>query len=376
MKMEAIMQKFIEEKLNGLKLDECWDVHAHLLGIGDSNNSGIYLKRSTGIKKLAENLRLSIFKHYTKSVKSPTDDTYLNYFIHCAENSFPGFKSCAFAFTSYHDNNGVPNDKLSDFVIPNEWSKYASQKSKSLLYVASVHPKENNAIEKLIQAKNDGAIAIKWLPCAHNINPSDESNIPFYKKLVELKLPLITHAGSEHAVHGEHFNQNYGNPLLLRLPLNYGVKVIVAHCATDGYDYDFEESHKTVSSFELFARLMDDPKYNDCIYADISATPQINRAKWLPILLERQDWHHKLLNGSDYPLPAIPILFSLRWLKIKGLLTEKDVWSLVKVKKNNPLLFDFLLKRSLCYKGKKFSNQVFETKRIFDFNNGVYSEYF
>lgn len=194
----------------------------------------------------------------------------------------------------------------------------------------------------------------------------DSTYIPFYQTMAELKLPLITHAGSEHAVQGSQFDQSLGNPLHLRLPLSHGVKVIIAHCATDGYDFDFEVKNQKVPSFELFTRLMNESIYENLLYADISATPQINRAKYLPTLLQKKEWHHRLLNGSDYPLPAIPILFSLRLLRTMGLITEKEVWQLNKVRKTNPLLFDFLLKRCLNYKGNMFSNQVFETKHIFD----------
>ncbi len=362
------MKDYIDERLDGLKLNECWDVHAHLLGVGDSN-SGIYIKPPKGLSKPKEQIRQNLFKYFTKSTISPTDYSYLEYFGSCATEAFPGFKSLAFAFTAFHDSDGQPQQHLSDFIIPNEWSKFAAQKFNSLLYVASIHPNAENAIELLQQAKNDGAVAIKWLPCAHNINPSDKKYIPFYETLKKLKLPLITHAGSEHAVQGSQFDQSLGNPLHLRLPLECGVTVIVAHCATDGFDFDFEESHTQVPSYNLFARLMETKEYEGHIYADISATPQINRAKWLPQLLQREDWHHKLLNGSDYPLPAIPILFSLRWLATNGLISEKDVWKLNQIKKTNPLLFDFLLKRSLQYKGHKFSNQVFETRRIFDYEN-------
>jgi uncharacterized protein len=109
--------QFILEKLDGLKLDECWYVHAHLLGTGDSD-SGIYIKPERGLSKSKQALRNQLFKYFTKSIQSPTDYSYLDYFVKCAENSFPGFKS--FAFAEFHDSDGQPQKDLSDFVIPNE----------------------------------------------------------------------------------------------------------------------------------------------------------------------------------------------------------------------------------------------------------------
>lgn len=357
-------EDFIATKIEGLRLEECWDMHAHLLGIGDSK-SGIYLHPKEGMSKSKQYIKNQIFKYFTKSTIFPTDESYLDYFIENAENTFPGFKVSAFAFTGYYDEEGNEKKELSDFIIPNEWSLYASKKSNRLLYVTSIHPNSKDAIINLEKAKQDGAIAIKWLPCAQNINPADKKYENFYEKAKELNLPIITHAGAEHAVEGSQFVQDLGNPLHLRLPLEIGVKVIIAHCATEGIDMDFEESKTRVPSYNLFSRLMSNKNYENNLFADISATPQINRSKWLPLLLERKEWHHRLLNGSDYPLPCIPILFSLRWLKESSLISEKDVWMLNGIRKLNPLMFDFLLKRCLSHNGNKFDNLVFETKRVF-----------
>ncbi len=47
--------------------------------------------------------------------------------------------------------------------------------------------------------------------------------------------------------------------------------MIAAHCASEGSSVDYEgESKQHVSNFKLFMRLMDDPKYKDLLYADIS----------------------------------------------------------------------------------------------------------
>ena len=57
---------------------------------------------------------------------------------------------------------------------------------------------------------------------------------------------------------------------------------------------------------------MDDPRYEDLLMGDISALMQSNRtAAALGKILERAEWHDRLLNGSDYPLPGVPTLFVL-----------------------------------------------------------------
>ena len=51
-------------------------------------------------------------------------------------------------------------------------------------------------------------------------------------------------------------DQNLGNPLLFRYPLNMGVRVVMAHCASLGMDEDFDNIGSEVASFELFMRMM------------------------------------------------------------------------------------------------------------------------
>jgi mannonate dehydratase len=81
--------------------------------------------------------------------------------------------------------------------------------------------------------------------------------------------------------------------------------------------------------------------------------------------LERDDWHHRLLNGSDYPLPGVMPLFSTKIMARKGFLDEKLVEPLKEIRTFNPILYDFLLKRHLHWKGKRFSLTIFESELFF-----------
>ena len=181
-------------------------------------------------------------------------------------------------------------------------------------------------------------------------------------------MPLITHSGLERAVISG-YSQDLGNPLRLRRALAAGVRVVVAHCASMGTDRDLDRGPggPQVPSFELFARLMEDARYDGRLYGDISAMPQVNRA--LPALariVERTDWHPRLLNGSDYPLPGVMPLFSVDYLLSIGLLPERAVPTLKTIRAHNPLLFDFVLKRHLRSNGKSLARSVFETRGFFE----------
>jgi hypothetical protein len=75
---------------------------------------------------------------------------------------------------------------------------------------------------------------------------------------------------------------------------------------------------------------------------------QFNRAgRPLRTILEREDLHERLVNGSDYPLPAVNMLIRMRPLVRRGYITVAEGDSLKEIYQYNPLLFDFTLKRTL-----------------------------
>ena len=110
---------------------------------------------------------------------------------------------------------------------------------------------------------------------------------------------------------------------------------------------------------------MDEPAHAGRLLGDISAVFQSNRTPevWRT-LLQRQDWHARLLHGSDHPLPGVMPLYSAARLQRAGLLAEGDVETLNRVREHNPLLFDLLLKRRLRAGSAKLPASVFEAHAL------------
>ena len=182
-----------------------------------------------------------------------------------------------------------------------------------------------------------------------------------------LDLPLISHAGEERAVVGRDAH-DYGNPLRLRRALDAGVRVVIAHCASMGSDRDLDRGPNGpyVDSFLLFSRMMEERRHEKNLFADISAMTQINRAgPALKRVIEDESWHARLLNGSDYPLPGVMPIFSVDYLVSLGMLEASSAEVLREIRLHNPLLFDFVLKRTLRSNGKSLSTRVFETRGFF-----------
>lgn len=195
------------------------------------------------------------------------------------------------------------------------------------------------------------------------IDPSDPKCDAFYEKMKQLDLILLSHGGEEKAVEAEE-DQKLGNPLLLRRALDHGVKVIVAHCAGLGTNADLDsKDHKVVDNFDLFLRLMDEKRYEGLVFGEISAMTQFNRSTKLHTLLAREDLHERLVNGSDYPLPAVNLLIRTRPLVKQAYINADEADSLKEIYDYNPLLFDFVLKRTLKLPGtsKGFPASIFLT---------------
>ena len=218
----------------------------------------------------------------------------------------------------------------------------------------------------LEQARRDGARAVKWLPAAMGIDPASARCDAFYAALKKLDMPLITHGGMERAV--KVGKQELGNPLRLRRALEHGVRVVIAHCASLGEDRDLDRGANgpLLPSFSLFARLMDDPRFEGRLFGDLSAMTQLNRAgAALATVIERSDWHGRLLNGSDYPLPGIMPLYSVNYMVERQYIEPALAPLLTAIRQHNPLLFDFVLKRNLSLNGKRLAPAVFETRPFF-----------
>ncbi|MFN0304370.1 MAG: amidohydrolase family protein [Burkholderiales bacterium] len=354
----------------GIDPADLWDAHTHLVGTGDSG-SGVYVNPS--MTRPANPLLYARFLFYLNAgcvhdAPGKVDETYVARLLNLVEGMRPGFKAMLFAFDATVDADGEPQLAQTIFHVPNEYAATVARRHPTHFeWVASIHPYRADAVDRLTKAVQSGARAVKWLPNAMLIDPGAPRCDPFYDALVRFDLPLITHAGFEAAVHSPD-GQSLGNPLRLRRALDLGVRVIVAHCASLGEDVDLDAGPNgpRLSSFSLFSRLMAEERYHGRLFGDISAMILRNRVgEALAHVLERSEWHPRLVNGSDYPLPGILPIVSVDGLVRAGFLAAALGPVLRELREYNPLLFDFVLKRHLRSKGHRFDARVFATRSMF-----------
>lgn len=351
----------------GLDPARVWDSHAHLIGTGDSGSGIVVHPATESLLNPGQYARRLFFlnagcTHQDQGI----DRSYVERMHNLLDGMRPGAKMLLFAFEQAHDESGAVDREHSMFYVPDAYAREVAKANPAYFeWVASIHPYRADALQALAWAHKEGARAVKWLPSAMGIDPGSPRCDAFYSFLEKANLPLIVHAGLERAVLGRQMH-DYGNPLRLRRALEAGVRVVIAHCASMGEDRDLDkgENGPHVDSFALFTRLFE--KYERHCYGDISAMTQVNRAgPALAQVLERTDWHARLLNGSDYPLPGVMPVFSVDYLVSLGMLAPGAAPVLTEIRLHNPLLFDFVLKRALRSSGKAFAASVFETREFF-----------
>ena len=297
------------------------------------------------------------------------DTSYVERMRNLLDDMRPGVKLLLLAFDASVTEAGEVSWERTSFHVPNDYAmRIAQRDAQCFEWAASVHPYRRDCVEQLEAAAEKGARALKWLPAAMGIDPASKLCDPFYSAIARLGLPLLTHAGLERAVRGTDA-QELGNPLRLRRALDQGVRVVVAHCASLGQNRDSDRGANgpAVDNFELFARLMDEPRYAGRLYGDISAMTQTARAgAALSAVIRREDWHARLLNGSDYPLPGVFPIYSVGYLVELGYIEQSAAPLFKALREHNPLLFDFVLKRSLRDGGRRLATGIFETRAFFE----------
>jgi len=361
--------EFTQAAFANLNWNDVWDSHTHLLGMGESG-SGAWVSPDMmsplNLRQYAQ-FRFYLNAACVKHGHHNTDGEFLNRLLRLADDFPTGYRAMILAFDRTHAETGAVQPELSAFYLPNQYAaNVASKNASRVQWVASIHPYRADAAQAVAEAVAKGATAVKWLPPAMGIDPASSRCDAFYDAMAKFDLPLISHGGEEKAVHGAG-RPEFGNVLKLRRPLERGVRVVVAHCASLGVDTDLDKGvdGPQVACFTLFERLMATKAFEGRLFGDVSALPQTNRLEFLPRVVKHADWSERLVNGSDYPLPGVFPLFSVDAVVERGWLDANVGAHIKQVRHGNPILFDFLLKRHLRIDGLRFANATFESARVF-----------
>lgn len=270
------------------------DLHVHTAGIG-AGGSGAFVNR-----EMRENFRfrfyLRAFGVTEEELNDGGDGVVVARISAQVATSDRVDKAVVLAMDGVVDRMGELDREATQIYVPNAFVASQTAAYENLCFGASVNPYRHDALERLRQAKADGAVLLKWIPNIMHIDPADPAIRPFYEALVELELPLLSHAGQERSFADA--IDRFGDPARLELPLSMGVTVIAAHIATTGENEGESNFERILPMFERFPNL----------YADISSLTQINKRNYLPRALDVPGLADRLVYGTDWPLQFFPLV--------------------------------------------------------------------
>ena len=272
------------------------------------------------------------------------------------------YRSIVLAFDRVYTKDGKIDEDKTAMYVPNDHVISMCRKfPDSMLPACSVHPYRKDCIDELRRCHGLGIRIVKWLPNTQMMDPSSDLCDAFFKAMSYFGMTLLCHTGAEHSITFCGVDDDLGNPLHLRKALDFGVRVILAHCASEGTSIDLDSDSKVrVSSVDLFFRMMREPQYEDLLFADISALTCFKRIRNLVTILDSPQIHSRLLYGSDYPVPCVPLVVQSGEFSRHGILSTADCQMVTHIRESNPLLANFVALRLFkTPKGNSFPDSVF-----------------
>ncbi len=308
----------IREADPGVFLDRIVDIHCHTAGIGAAG-SGCFVSDAMRASYKFR-VYLESFGTDLATLNAAGDSIVIQRIAERVEASQYVDAAIVLAMDGVINDEGGLDREATEFFVPNEFVLQETDRYPQLFWAASINPKRTDAVERLSWAYANGAKLIKWLPSVQLFDPSDYSFLPFYQKMAELNLPLLSHAGQERSF--THARDEFADPLKLKLALDAGVTVIVAHIASTGEHDGERDTDRLAKMMTKYPRL----------YSEISSLTQINKLAYLSEALLDERFSERLFYGSDYPLIntalVSPWYFSLNleWKVMNRLAAIENPW--------------------------------------------------
>lgn len=272
---------------------EVIDMHVHIAGLGYGSDSFVG-------KSLSESVKFPFYLHAfdvsEELLQSQGDQVLVQRLAKKISDSAYVDKAVVLALDGRVNAFGDLDRENTEIYVSNEYVAREVAKYPELIFGASINPYRKDAIQRLEKVVADGAVLVKWIPCIMGIDPADEKIEAFYRRMIELQIPLLSHAGMEKAFSNS--EDALCDPLKLELPLRLGVKVIAAHISTTGESEGEDNFQRILPLFEKYSNL----------YSEISSLTQINKRGYLVKALQNPKLRGRLIYGSDWPLQMFPVV--------------------------------------------------------------------
>lgn len=302
------------------------DMHVHMVGNGVAGSGGWL--RLSGWHRWLAGFMLKQLGLPSSALAADLETLYAEHLLQLVRASSLD-AVILLAHERVHDPDGTPREDLGSMFVPNDVVLDLARRHREFLAGVSIHPARRDALDELDRCLANGAVLMKCLPNCQNIDFSDKRYEPFWKRMAEVRMPLLAHTGGEHTV--PVVNAALADPKLLRFPLECGVTVIAAHCGTSSGAFDHDYFNDWVAMLREFPNL----------YGDISALVSLNRCGHLRDCL-RDEIVPRILHGSDFPVPVLG-----HRLCLQGAFDRENFRRIQSI--SNPLERDWQFKQALGF---------------------------
>ena len=308
------------------------DMHVHIVGTG-AGGTGCWLR----VKGWHYPLAAFMTRHIglsLKAFKADFDQLFVSHLLTLVRESSLD-AAVILAQDHVYDPDGKVRKDLGSFYVPNDYVLSLAEAHREFLPAVSIHPARRDALDELNKCLERGAVMMKCLPNCHNIDCNDRRYQKFWERMAEARLPLLAHTGGEHTV--PVICAAYADPRTLTLPLECGVTVIAAHCATKSGLTDPEYFHVFSEMTRRYPNL----------YGDTSAFNVPFRGRHIRKCLQNP-LQSRLLHGSDFPVPVFG-----HWAWLRRFLRWTDFRRCERIR--NVLEKDYQLKCAMGFSAEHFT---------------------
>jgi uncharacterized protein len=276
------------------KAERTLDLHVHLFGTGDGGSGCRISKRIRDghlFKGLERMLRL-------RERAATVDEGYVLALAEQLETSSIE-KAVVLSQDAVYDPNGQPDWDSTPFYVSNDYLlKVVARFPQSMIPCVSINPQRRDAIPELERCAAQGAAVLKIHPPIQGVDLSEKKYIPFFRRCADLKMVVMVHTGHEHS--SPIISVTLANPRKLTLALEEGCTVVACHCGT-GWPTD------TIDMLPDFLAMI---RRYDNLWGDTAVLGSAGRVRDLSRLLADDLARDRLLHGSDFPFPPVPLAFT------------------------------------------------------------------
>jgi len=315
------------------------DMHCHTAGIGARGSGCFVTERLQSSWKF--DTYLDAFGLSQEDLEREGDGIVVERIAKLVRESEAVSSAVVLAMDGVVGRDGKIDLEHTEILVPDRFVQEQTALYPELHFGASIHPYRKDALGRLEWAAAHGAVLVKWIPSIMWIDPADPVILPFYRRMVELGLPLLSHTGNERSFSTA--KDELCDPARLKPALEAGVTVIASHMATTG-------ENEGEGNVERLLKMM--ASYPN-LYTDVSSLTQINKLGSLDRALREECLEGRLLYGTDFPLVETalvsPWYFPLH-------LTIREMHELSGVE--NPFERDVLLKQALGVPADAFARSA------------------